>query len=163
MILPKSAYQFLGIPTFFHGLSYKDTKLVPTKQIAMEASILRAPTNGTLLVSGCSAPIVNQMIEAGKKVVGISFPELFDARFSDDTQGYPGGDIVLLYGIGSEPAVKKEFSSAILQSVMSYYKARDSLLILETPLTSANFQTTYGIAIKNTVVLTLQEEDAWIA
>jgi hypothetical protein len=162
MKLPKSAYSFLGLPQYYAGLSYSDTKLVPTKQKALQESMARAPTTGTLLVSGCSAPIINQFIELDKKCVGLSFPELFDDRFSDGDTTYPNSPVVLIYDIGMEPAKNKEFSATIINSIISYYKARDTLLLLETQLTPSNFSTTYGLTVKNIVSIQMKEEESWV-
>jgi len=162
MKLTKSAYIFLGLPQYYAGLSYADTKLVPTKQKAMQESMSRAPSSGTLLVSGCSAPIINQFIDEDKKCFGLSFPELFEDRFSDGDTTYPNGAVILIYDIGMEPAKNKEFSATIINSIISYYKARETLLILETQLTPSNFSTTYGLTVKNTVTIQLKEEEAWV-
>lgn len=163
MILPKSAFIVLGIPGHYHGVTYKDTKLVPTRQKAIEESIGRAPSSGVLLVSGTAAPIVNQFITIGKKTIGISFPELFDDRFnSGDNDSHPNASVVLLYDIGLEAAKSKEFSATILNSIISYYKSRETLLILETQLSVSNFTTTYGLSIKNTLSIPIKEEEAWV-
>jgi len=162
MKLSKSAYSILGLPQFYCGITYSDTKLVPTKQKSLEESIAKAPSSGILLISGCSAPIVNQLFELDRKVVGISFPESFDDRFSSNDTSYPNSPVVLLYDIGLEAAKDKAYSTTILNSIISYYRARDTLLLLETQLTPSNFQTTYGLSIKNTIIIPLREEESWL-
>lgn len=162
MKLSATAFNILGLPRHYHNLTYSDTKLVPTKQKSLEESISKAPASGVLLVSGCSAPIVNQLLHQDRKVVGMAFPEVFDERFSDGDLQYPNSPIVLLHSIGLEAAKSKDYSATILNSIMSYYRSRDTLLILETPLTPSNFQTTYGLSVKNSVTIQLKEEDAWI-
>lgn len=162
MGLPKSGYGILGLPYHYYGISYEDTKLVPTRQKVIEESIDRAPTSGVLLVSGSAAAVVNQLLYK-RKVVGISFSELFDHRFGDESSGsYPNSPVVLIYAIGLEAAKSKEYSSTILNSLLSYYKARETLVILETHLTPSNFQTTYGLTIKNTISIPPKEDEAWV-
>lgn len=163
MNLPKSAYSILGLPAHYHGITYEDTKLVPTRQKAIEESINRAPSSGLLLVSGTASPIVNQCISMGKKTIGISFPELFDERFnSGDNDSHPNSPVVLVFDVGLEAAKSKEFSATILNSIISYYKSRETLLIIETQLTPSNFVTTYGLSIKNTLTIPQKEEEAWV-
>jgi hypothetical protein len=163
MNVPKTAYGILGIPQYYHGLTFEDTKVVPTKRQSITEAINKAPDSGLLLVSGCSAPVVNQLFSLDRKVVGIAFPELFDNRFKEgNNEDYPNAPVVLIYGLGLEAAVNKTFSSTVLQSVLSYYKSRPTLVILETELTPSNFITTYGITVKNTISIPLREEDSWI-
>lgn len=163
MILPKSAYVILGIPAYYHSINYGQTKLAPTRQVAIYESIQSAPTQGVLLVSGCAAPIVNQLFDMNRKVIGISFSELFDARFNPETDSrYPNSPVVLVHSIGLESAKDKSYSTTILNSILSFYKARDTLVLLETPLTVSNFTTTYGIVIKNTLSIPLVEEQQWV-
>lgn len=163
MILPKSAFQILGIPMHYHGITYKDTKLVITRQKAVEESMQRAPASGVLLVSGCAAPIVNQMFAMDRKVIGLSFSELFDSRFSsENNDSYPNSPVVLIHSIGLESAKDKSYSATILNSMLSFYRARDTLVLLETPLTVSNFTTTYGLSIANTISIPMQEEAKWV-
>lgn len=163
MTLPKSAYSILGIPRFYADIAYEGTTLLPTKQLAIRESIAKAPTQGLLLVSGCAAPVVNQLFALDRKVVGISFSELFDDRFkSGDNDSYPQSPVVLLYAIGLEAAKDKAFSMTILNSIISYYKARETLLILETHLTPSNFQTAYGLTVKNVLSINLKEAETWV-
>lgn len=163
MKIPRSAYNILGIPQYYADISYEHTRLVPTKQLAMQESMARAPAQGVLLVSGCAAPIVNQMFDLDRKVVGLSFSELFDSRFnSESNDTYPNSPVVLIHSIGLESAKDKSYSATILNSMLSFYKARETLVLLETPLTPSNFQTTYGITIKNVVTIGLKEEEAWV-
>jgi len=163
MKLPKSAFSILGIPQHFYDKTWGDTKLLPTKQRAFQESISRAPISGLLLVAGTSAPIVNQMFDMDRKVIGISFPEVFDDKFnSGDNEGYPNSPVVLIYDVGLESAKNKEFSMTILNSIISYYKARETLLIIETPFTISNFQATYGLLISNTMSIPQQEDVKWV-
>lgn len=163
MILPRSAFAVLGVPMHYHGVTYKETKLVPTRQKAIEESIARAPTSGILLVSGIAAPIVNQLFSMDRKVVGISFPELFNDRFNaGDNDSYVNSPVVLVYDVSLEAAKSKEFSATILNSIISYYRARQTLLIIETPLTVSNFTTTYGLSITNTLSIPPQGEPSWV-
>ena len=162
MKLSATAFNILGLPRHYHNLNYSDTRLVPTKQKSLEESISKAPASGVLLVSGCSAPIVNQLLNQDRKVVGISFPQTFDEQFNDGDSQYPNSPVVLLYDIGMEAAKNKDYSATIINSILSYYKARETLLILETPLTPSNFQTTYGLSVKNSITIALKEEDAWL-
>ena len=164
MELPRSAYPFLGLPEYYYGLDYKDTKLVPTKVQPLIDSINRAPEAGVLLVSGCSAPIVNQLIKGGRKAVGLSFPEYYSSTFlkNEDAMELPNASVVLVHSIGSEAANNMAYSGKLLGNILSYYKSRTTLVILETNLTLSNFQTTYSMSIKNTVTLQLREEDSWL-
>jgi len=163
MRLPKTLYTFRGLPSFYHGLDYTHTKLSPLKQGQLQEKISSAPLSGTLLVCGCAAPIVNQLMPV-RKVTGLSFVEYFDSRLSDgDTLALPQSPVVVIYDIGSEPAKNTDYSSKLLAGIIASYKSGETLLILETQLTPTNFAQKYGVTIKNAVSLALQEEESWIS
>jgi hypothetical protein len=162
MKLPKTLYIFRGLPSFYHGLTYNNTKLAQLKQEQLQEKIANAPSSGTLLVCGCAGPIVNQLMTT-QKVTGLSFVEYFDSRLSDsETLALPQSPVVVIYDIGSEPAKNTDYSSKLLSGIIASYKSGETLLILETQLTATNFAQKYGITIKNSVTLPLQEEESWI-
>ena len=158
----KTLYQLRGLPIYYFGLTYSDTKLPQLKYEALQLKIAKAPTSGVLLVSGCAAPIVNQLMET-RKVMGVDFIEYYEERFTDkESSTLPNAPVVVLYGVGSEPARNSEYAARLLQSIIGQYKSSETLLIIETELTKSNFMTKYGIDIKNSVVVPLKEEEAWI-
>ena len=162
MNLPRIAYSVLGLPTSYYGMTYKDTKLPVPRAQDLEVKIKKAPTSGVLLVSGTAAPIVNQLLEmGGRKVVGLSFSDFYQSKLSnEEAMSTPIAPIVVIYGIGSEPANNTQFASKILNSLLSNYKP--CLVILETDKTVNNFQVAYSLAITN--VLTIPELDTpkWV-
>lgn len=160
---PRTLYAFRGLPLYYHGLSYVHTKLPEFKAEAIKEKIDKAPSSGTLLVSGCAAPIVNQLMDKSVKVVGCNFVDYYESRFSEgDAMTLPSAPVVVIYGIGAEPAKNSDYATRLLNGIIESYRSVDTLLLFETTLTNSQFQTRYGIIVKNAVALPLIEEDTWI-
>jgi len=161
MSLPKIAYSMRGLPVDYWNVTYKDTKLSMAKAEELSKKIAKAPAKGILLVSGTCAPIVNQLIDAGRKVLGLSFPEYYQSKLSnEESMEIPRGSTIVIYGIGAEPANSPQFASKILGALLSSYKS--SLVILETDKTPSNFQTTYSLVLANTVSVPEADVVKWV-
>lgn len=162
MSVPKQLYPLRGLPSYYHGLTYGDTKLPVTKVEGLVAKIDNAPERGVLLITGTAAPVVNQFMDKGVKVVGVSFIEYFESRFNEQECSLPSGSVVVIYDIGSEPAKSTDYSSRLLQSILATYRSVDTLVLLETNLTPTTFSQKYGTTISNSINLQLKEEETWI-
>ena len=161
-MLPKIAYSMLGIPSHYHGVTYEDTKLIASKMSATRDKISRAPTSGVLLVVGTAAPIINQLLEdRSRKVVGFSFVDYYNSKLSsEETMEVPKGQVILIHGVGSEPASNPQFAAKILNGLLGGYKS--NLVIIETDKTASSFQTAYGLVIANTINIPEHEVVKWI-
>lgn len=160
MKLPKLAYQMLGLPTNYHNMTFKDTKLSEVKALDIEKKIAKAPASGVLLVSGTAGPIVN-ILMATRKVVGLDFSEFYQSKLSnEESMETPRGAVVVIYGIGTEPANSSQFASKLLNSLLGSYKS--SLVILETDKTPNNFQTTYSLVVANTLTAPELDVEKWV-
>jgi hypothetical protein len=161
-MLPKIAYSVLGLPVHYHNVNYEDTKLIASKMSSTRDKISRAPNSGILLVTGTAAPIVNQFLDERKrKVVGFSFVDYYNSKLSnEETMSVPNGQVIVIYGIGTEPASNPQFASKLLNALLGGFK--NSLVILETDKSVSNFQTSYGILITNSISIPEIEAAKWI-
>lgn len=156
---PKIAYKLLGLPVEYHDLSWADTKVPASKAELMESKLAKAPASGVLLVSGSAAPVVNYFMER-RKVVGLNFPEYFESKLSnEETLETPKGAVIVIYGVGSEPANNTTFSGKVLGALLSTYKS--CLVILQTDKTLSNFQTSYGLSIVNHFNIPEKDVEKW--
>lgn len=141
----------------------EDTK-IPAKNIqALRDKIAKAPKKGVIVVTGTCCPIVNELFNDGRTIVGFSFSEYYDARFSSENEvdKPKPAKVVVLRSVGKEPAKNFEYSTKLIQGIMEYYA--NSLLIIETHLTKNAFETTYGIIVANHVSLLKKEEEPWLS
>jgi len=158
----KYAYTAKQIPLRYVNETLEATTMAKTQMKILDEKLYRAPSSGVLLITGTAGPIVNHLWQQGRKVVGMSFVEYFDGRFSDEKLVPLKADVVVLHGVGSEADGKKEFSSTLLTGIMDIYKNRETLLIIETHMTPTTFAVTYGRTITNAKTVTLHEEEKWI-
>ena len=141
--------------------TFDDIKLPKIKCMELKERLHKAPTSGKLLVTGTICPIVNEMFDLGKTMVGISFPEFYESRFSDEPLEKPNGaQVIFIRAVGKEPAKNSEYASKLLQGLLEYYS--NHLVIIETMFTKTSFESTYGISINNHLTLHKKEEDNWL-
>jgi hypothetical protein len=160
----KTVYGLRGIPPEYANISFEDTDTIKTKLKKYQLAIENAPTSGILLVSGTSAPVLNTLFDAKRKIIGLDFIDIYNSRFEEDKISYDGiiSDVVLLKNIGLEPASSTTFASKLLSSIIGKYTSHNVLLILETHLTPSQFTQQYGIPIVNTMILKPKAETNWI-
>ena len=152
------------LPQRYASETYEDTDLPRTAISGLQQKIYKAPTSGTLLVSGTAGPIVNQLREMGRKTHGIPFTEYSTDQFKDEKVSLPSNkvEVVVVYGIGNEQAKNSEFSSRLLISMLDFYKSRQVLVIMETSLTITDFQTRYQIDTPTSIRMRLKKEQSWL-
>ena len=101
------------------------------------------------------------MFNQGKTLVGLSFPEYYESRFSEDVMSKPqASQVVFIRAIGKEPAKNSEYASKLLQGLIEFYSG--SLIVLETVLSKTSFESTYGISVVTHLTLQKKEEDNWL-
>lgn len=159
-----SIYSAFHLPKRYATETYEDTELPKTQIPILTKKIYAAPKAGTLLVSGTAGPIINQLWEMGRKSYGIPFTEYYSDQFKEEKTQLPSNkvDVVVIYGIGNEQGKNPEFSTRLLTSLLDFYKSRDILVILETPMSKTDFQTRYQLDITTTLKLQLKKEQAWL-
>lgn len=162
MTLPRIVYSTLGLPTSYFGIGYEQTKLPAVKAQDIKAKIAKAPASGVLLISGCAGPVVNQLLEMGKrKIVGLSFSDFYQSKLSnEESMSTPMASVVVIHGIGSEPANNTQFASKVLNSLLGNYKS--CLVILETDKTVNNFQVAYSLSVANVLTIPELDTERWV-
>jgi len=164
MALPVSSiYRVLHLPVRYTEEPYEQTTLIQSKIQDIQKKIYNAPSSGTLLISGTAGPIVNQLYEMGRKCYGISFVNFYNDKLSNEDTMLPGKvAVAVIYGVGNEPAKNSEYGSKLLGSILDYYKNKEVLVIVETPLTTSDFLVKYGIEFSNKLNIRLKKEEAWV-
>lgn len=158
----KFMLKHLGLPARIATETYDKVEGVRSVIEKFREKIFNAPTTGVLLISGTASPIVLQFMDMGRKVAGVSFVDYYDSQFTEDKEPPPVKDVVLIYGVGIEPAKNPEYSGRLLNSLIDFYKNKEVLVIVETPLTLTNFAIRYGIDFSNKKALPLKKEKAWV-
>ena len=156
------AYGAKQLPLRYVQETFEGTTMAKTQIKILDEKLYRAPKSGILLITGTAGPIVNHLWQQGRRVVGMSFVEYFDGRFSDDRLVPLKADVVVLHGVGNEADGKKSFSTVLLTGIMDIYKNRETLLIIETHLSPTTFAVAYGVTIPNTKNIQMREAELWI-
>jgi len=153
-------YKHYNIPTSYIGVTYSDTDLSKAKQEHIETKVKSAPKKGTLVVRGTAAPIINQLLDAGRIVQGIDFVERSSSAF--DTHYNPSADVIILYGLGLEISVNHNVSRQVLQNILAYYAKRDTLVVIETGLTKSELRNNYDFIPVNFLQVPEAAEESWV-
>lgn len=156
MSIPLELY---NLPKSYSGISYSDTKLSKVMQKNIEEKVARAPNKGTLTIHGTAAPVVNQLISAGRKVRGIDFLERSADAFT--MHHNPESNIVVLYNVGTEVSLNTKVGGMVLKSIIKHYAERNTLLIIETDLTKTDLLSRYDFHVTNAFKIPPKEEELW--
>ncbi len=159
-MIAKYLYDIYGLPTAYCNVSYKDTALIAVKQEEIQGKIANAPSKGLLAIQGNAAPIINQMLEAGKKVRGINFLERSADAFGIFEN--PAASVVVIYNVGSEISVNTKVSSLVLKNILKNYSNSNTLVIIETHLTKSELLSNYHVQAVNFIKIANKEEESWV-
>lgn len=155
-----SIFKIMGMPKV---TSWEDTGIKPATLRRTQEMVRGAPMSGVLIVSGISSPVVQELFKKGRKVAAIDYVELFNARFTEEDYTLPSvreGQVTVIFNVGAEPVKNFEYTSKILQSLLSKF-GNTGLCIVETHLSPSNFNTQYGLDIKNKLIIPKKEESVW--
>ena len=152
-------YGIYGLPPSYADVTYKETDLIPIKQLDLAKKIANAPNKGTLTIQGSAAAVVNQLIE-DRKIRGIDFLDRDNAAF--EAFDNPSADVVVLYNVGSEVSLKGTVPGMVLGKIVKHYSNRKTLLIIETKYTKAKLLERYDFAATNFIKILLKPEKAWL-
>lgn len=159
-MIQKYLYGLYELPPSYHGAVYENTALIKVKQEDIYNKVANAPQKGLLVIQGNAGPVINQLLEAKRKVRGIDFlPRCADAFGTFDN---PLANVVLIYNVGSEISVSSKVTALILKNILKSYANSSTLVILETHLTKSELQNNYHIDVVNFIKIQNKEESAWI-
>ena len=155
----KTLYTIYNLPIVYAEIGYEDTALIKVKQEHIEELIPKAPYSGTLTIQGTAAPVVNQLMEQ-RSVRGIDF----NVRSEDPwgTHQNPSADVVVLYNVGSEVAMKGTVGGLVLANIVKYYSNRRTLLVIETNMNKMELLHRYDFKATNFIKIEKKPEDVWI-
>ena len=149
-----------GLPVSYAGKGYHDTGLVKTKIETLPDKVANAPNNGTLTIQGTAAPVINQLLDLGKKVRGVDFIQLSATAF--EQHDLPVTPVVLLYNVGIEVSTNFRISGQVLRKVIKFYSEKRTLLILESDLTKTELLSRYDFRVTNFIKIPPKEEEIWL-
>jgi len=157
----EKVFKVLGLPKI---IRINDTGAGPAVKRQVEKAIAHAPEVGRLIISGTASPVMQGLFKNGRKVAAISFLDLYNAKFTEDALELPpprANQVTLIYAVGKEPVKNFEYSSKLLQGLMSSYES-SGLVIIETHLSPSTFNMTYGLDILNKLSIPTKNEEVWI-
>lgn len=152
-----------SLPASFDSVDYAATGLSKPRQGILHKKVAEAPMSGSLFVQGTAAPVINQLLDMGRKTRGIDFVDYVRNTFSDESLSLLEADVVLLYGVGNELSTNTNFSGKVLRHIITHYKKRGTLLVVESPLTASNVMTSYDVTFTNKTVIPETAEASWIS
>lgn len=156
----KQVFKIMGLP---NAVSFDETGIKPSALKRIQASIEKAPQVGTVIISGVSSPVLQQLFENGRKVAAVDYLEFFNAKFTEEQYNQPptrAGQVTLIYNIGREPVKDFLYSSKLLQTLITKYNT-SGLAVLETHLTPSTFNMQYQMDVKNKFIIPPVEEEVW--
>lgn len=158
----KRIYRLRKLPVRLLDEGLDSTTMPEVKHEGFRQKIFLAPSSGKLLVTGTAGPVINQLYQQGRTCVGMSFVDHYTAKLQGETDRPPIGEVLLLYGVGNEPAKNSEYATRLIEGVIDYCNNHNVLLIIETHLSATNFTVKYGLKFDNKIVLQLKEGAIWM-
>ena len=156
-------YKIKRLPVRLLDENLEDTTMAEVKYESFRQKMFKAPVTGKLLVSGTAGPVINHLYEQGRTCAGMSFVEHYSSKLQGDADTPPIAEVILLYGIGNEPAKNSEYATKLLEGILDHCKNKKVLLVVETHLSVTNFHTKYGIQFDNKLNIQLKAEDIWMS
>lgn len=156
-------YKIRRLPVRLLDETLEATTMPEVKREGFSQKMFKAPETGKLLVVGTAGPVINHLYEQGRSCAGMSFVEHFGAKLQGEVDKPPVSDVILLYGVGNEPAKNAEYATKLLEGIIDHCKNKKVLLVVETHLSVTNFHTKYGIQFDNKLTLQLKSEDVWMS
>lgn len=158
----KMIYRLRRLPVRLLEEPLEATTMPEVKHELFRKKLFAAPISGKLLITGTAGPVINQLYQQGRTCVGMSFVEHYTAKLQGEADSIPKGEVLLLYGVGNEPARNAEYSTRLLEGIIDHCKNKDILLIVETHLSATNFNVKYGLKFDNKITLQLKEDAVWM-
>ena len=158
----KMVYRMRRLPPRLIDETLEETTMPEVKRAAFTEKLFKAPTVGKLLISGTAGPVINHLYQQGRTCAGMSFVEHYGAKLQSESDKPPISQVILLYGVGNEPAKNSEYGTKLLEGIIDHCKNKGVLLIVETHLSLTNFQAKYGLTFDNKLNLQLKSEDIWM-
>lgn len=154
-------YKVLGLPMSYEGVTFEDTNLSEQKQDAIKEALDNMPDSALLIVTGTAAPIMDYFLKY-RNIRGLSFSEVFDYNFKEGELIFPDCDVMFVYGVGDEKAIKKEFPRKVLHRLLKYYHNKGISVVIETSSTASALRTAYDIDVSNKIAIGSKEKKSWI-
>ncbi len=149
-----------GLPVSYANKGYCDTGLAKIKVEDLPKKVANAPNSGTLTLQGTAAPVVNQLLLAGRKVRGVDFIKLSATAFEEHP--LPVTSVVVLYNVGVEVSTNFKISGQVLRKVIKFYSEKQTLLIIETDLAKTELLSRYDFRTTNFIKIPPKEEEIWV-
>lgn len=155
----ETVYAVYGLPAAYAKGSW-DTLEVSTEESKRYQEAFKNPINSTIFVQGSCAPVIQQLLEQGKKVRGIDFSKRQNAAFEEHNN--PDAEVILIWNINKYSG-KAEVSMNLLSNLIQYYRGRNALVILQSEESSIFLRDNYGIATNNKLKLLTKAEPKWLS
>lgn len=154
----ETVYAVYGLPAAYAQGSW-DTLDVPPEEAKRYQEAFKNPINSTVFVQGNCAPIVQQLLEQGKKVRGIDFSKRQNAAFEDHNN--PDAEVILIWNVNKYSG-KAEVSMNLLSNLIQYYRTKEVLVILQSEESSVFLRDNYGFTTNNKLKLLPKPEPKWL-
>jgi len=119
---------------------------------------------GVVLVNGFGGYMTNLLtnevgIDLVEQVKGYDFAKYFSSKFNKDEHiDVLAKKFTFVYNVGDEEALKRDYSSQLLKSLMKKVRSENCWLFIVTDLSKTDFERMYNIQVANTIRLPQPKE-----
>lgn len=149
-------YRYINIPQFWGSIGADRIDISPLRYSKILEGFSKLPKNPVkILVIGQIAPLINNIIEQEgiNTVFGINFQEYFAGTFKQEEFDLRFSKYSVIYNVGYEKALNKDFSKQILLGLVQNFVDKGSHVLIQSFLPLKKLRDDYGIDFQNVVVL----------
>ena len=151
------------LPKSWLKLSTKNFVISSTKYNSILEKIANIKDKGVVIFSKNIHKVLIKDLSKTKKVYGINFIDYFDSLFKKEDFKIPlTRDVYVIYNVGMEKALNKEFSSQILKGIIEHLKENNKIVIIGTDVNYTDFVKKYNLECINKIQVNEKQEESII-